>query len=334
MLSSRSLTEMKATRERPGLPACTAWSAKSPGSVRAGALRRPKDSTDTGMKGRAEDTCRHAHHLDHWRRPGQWPRIFSRSAPSVGCSRRVDDGTSPTISQRGKINRTSPRALGPTRGGTSRGSGERTRATGPREGAGLSGGAEAATGASGMSTGGAGGRASRMKESAGVGEEVGRKRKSGFAIDPYTFTERDRRKGLPTRNKLGATSHTHRPIRTPKAVQAGGPGLSRPAFISGALRELSDALCRGNASLCRSGAHVTMRASSRTRCTGLPSPLPSWFGPVLSPVCGFCVLGSALLCAASPCLCRVYAVAPSSLSGWQLFLSSLSVKVYTSNPPI
>jgi hypothetical protein len=49
-----------------------------------------------------------------------------------------------------------------------------------------------------------------------------------------------------------------------KVVQAGRPGLSRATFIAGALRELSVARCRCNASLCRSGAHVTMRASGRT----------------------------------------------------------------------
>jgi hypothetical protein len=37
------------------------------------------------------------------------------------------------------------------------------------------------------------------------------------------------------------------------AVQAGGPGLSRDAFISGALRELGVDMCRGNASLGRPG---------------------------------------------------------------------------------
>jgi hypothetical protein len=53
------------------------------------------------------------------------------------------------------------------------------------------------------------------------------------------------------------------------AVQAGGPGLSRAAFISGALRERSVALCRGNASLCRSGAYVATRAAGRTPMRGL-----------------------------------------------------------------
>jgi hypothetical protein len=54
-----------------------------------------------------------------------------------------------------------------------------------------------------------------------------------------------------------------------QAVQAGRPGLSRAAFISWALRELSVALCRGNASLCLSSAYVATRASGRTPMRGL-----------------------------------------------------------------
>jgi hypothetical protein len=38
---------------------------------------------------------------------------------------------------------------------------------------------------------------------------------------------------------------------TDQAVQAGGPGVSRAAFISGALLELSVPLCQGNTSLCQ-----------------------------------------------------------------------------------
>jgi hypothetical protein len=48
-----------------------------------------------------------------------------------------------------------------------------------------------------------------------------------------------------------------------QAVQAGGPGLSRAAFISGALWELSVALCRGNASLGWSGLYALTRVSGR-----------------------------------------------------------------------
>jgi hypothetical protein len=43
------------------------------------------------------------------------------------------------------------------------------------------------------------------------------------------------------------------------AVQVGGSGLSRDAFNSGALRELGVALCRGNASLDRSGLYNLTR---------------------------------------------------------------------------
>jgi hypothetical protein len=55
-------------------------------------------------------------------------------------------------------------------------------------------------------------------------------------------------------------------------VQAGGPGLSRAAFIKEALREPSVALCRGNASLCRSGAYVATRAAGRIQMRGLARP--------------------------------------------------------------
>jgi hypothetical protein len=57
-----------------------------------------------------------------------------------------------------------------------------------------------------------------------------------------------------------------------QAVQAGGPGLSRATFISGALWELSVALCRDNASLCRSGAYVATRAAGWTPMRGLARP--------------------------------------------------------------
>jgi hypothetical protein len=46
---------------REARPASLHGSAKSPSSVRARAPRRPKDSTDIGTKGRAEDTCLGVH---------------------------------------------------------------------------------------------------------------------------------------------------------------------------------------------------------------------------------------------------------------------------------
>jgi hypothetical protein len=58
-----------------------------------------------------------------------------------------------------------------------------------------------------------------------------------------------------------------------QAVQAGGPGLSRAAFVSGALWELSDALCWCNASLCWSGACVATRAAGQNLMRGLARPL-------------------------------------------------------------
>jgi hypothetical protein len=80
-LSSRSAPEMKAARERPGPPACTPWSAGLPSSIRAGAPRRPKDSTNIGTKGRAEDTCRHAHRLEATQVAAANPGV--RAAPSA-----------------------------------------------------------------------------------------------------------------------------------------------------------------------------------------------------------------------------------------------------------
>jgi hypothetical protein len=62
-----------------------------------------------------------------------------------------------------------------------------------------------------------------------------------------------------------------------QAVQAGGSGLSRATFISGALWELRVALCRGNASLCRSSAYVTTRAAGRTPMRGT-IPAFGWDG--------------------------------------------------------
>jgi hypothetical protein len=69
--------------------------------------------------------------------------------------------------------------------------------------------------------------------------------------------------------RLGAPALTLLGDLADQAVQAGGPGLSRAALISGALRELSVALCRGNAPLCRSGAYVATRASGRAPMRGL-----------------------------------------------------------------
>jgi hypothetical protein len=57
-----------------------------------------------------------------------------------------------------------------------------------------------------------------------------------------------------------------------QAAQAGVPGLSRAAFILGALQELSVAFCWGNVSMCRSGAYVAMRASGRSLIRGLAGP--------------------------------------------------------------
>jgi hypothetical protein len=98
--------------------------------------------------------------------------------------------------------------------------------------------------------------------------------------------------------RLGAPALTLLGDLAGQAVQAGGPGPTRVAFISGALRDLSVALCRGNASLCRSGAYVATHAAGQTPMPGLARPPRRLFRPVSRPVCGFGVSGSASLCVA------------------------------------
>jgi hypothetical protein len=83
--------------------------------------------------------------------------------------------------------------------------------------------------------------------------------------------------------RLGAPALTLLRDLANQAVQAGGPGLSRAAFTSGALRELSVALCRGNASLCRSGAYVATRAAGHTPMRGFARPLPEVVEACLAP---------------------------------------------------
>jgi hypothetical protein len=72
--------------------------------------------------------------------------------------------------------------------------------------------------------------------------------------------------------RLGAPALTLLGDLADQTVQAGEPGLSRAAFISGAFRELSVALCRSNAPLCRSGAYVATRAAGWTPMRGLAQP--------------------------------------------------------------
>jgi hypothetical protein len=72
--------------------------------------------------------------------------------------------------------------------------------------------------------------------------------------------------------RLGAPALTLLGDLADQAVQAGGPGLSRVAFVSKALLKLSVALCQGNASLCRSGAYVATRAPGWTPMRGLARP--------------------------------------------------------------
>jgi hypothetical protein len=110
---------MKAARERPGPPACTAWSAKSPSSVRAGAPRRPKDSTDIGTKGRAEDTCRYARCLEASRAAAANPGVRAVPPAKEAAAGWMTE-TSPTKLAR-EHEHDIPRAPGPRGGGTPRG---------------------------------------------------------------------------------------------------------------------------------------------------------------------------------------------------------------------
>jgi hypothetical protein len=100
--------------------------------------------------------------------------------------------------------------------------------------------------------------------------------------------------------RLGAPALTLLTDLADQAVQAGGPGLSRAAFISGALRELSVALCRGSASLCRLGAYVATRAAGQTPMRGLARPSAEVVKACLAPRLwvGLWVFGSASLCVA------------------------------------
>jgi hypothetical protein len=81
-----------------------------------------------------------------------------------------------------------------------------------------------------------------------------------------------RSRSSPSVLHLGAPALTLFGDLAEQAVQAGGPGLSLAAFISGALRELSVALGQGNASLYRSSAYVATRAAGRTPMRGLARP--------------------------------------------------------------
>jgi hypothetical protein len=110
-------------------------------------------------------------------------------------------------------------------------------------------------------------------------------------------------------------------------VTDGGPGLSRAAFVSGALRERC--LCRGNASLCRSGAYVETRAADRTPVRGLARPSTEVVGACFAPrmwvflfLFDLCLRCMALLCGV---LVQLHlALFPAGGP----FLPSLSVNLY------
>jgi hypothetical protein len=83
------------------------------------------------------------------------------------------------------------------------------------------------------------------------------------------------------------------------AVQAGGPGLSHYAFISGAHWELSVALCRGNTSLCSPGLYAAAAASGLARFVRSLGPRPTWLscaedGCMFPCPCSACLCGAGL----------------------------------------
>jgi hypothetical protein len=174
---------------RPASLLPVAWSAKSPSSVRAGAPRCPKDSTDIGTKGRAEDTCRYARRLEASQAASANPGVRAAPTAKEAAAWWMTE-TSPTTSQRGNTNMTSPRAPGPRGGGTPRGSGD--WAPGPGEGAESAGSVKAAAGASAGASGTSTGRPETQppEEEASAGsaggkaggeERAGKKRKGGSA---------------------------------------------------------------------------------------------------------------------------------------------------------
>jgi hypothetical protein len=99
-----------------------------------------------------------------------------------------------------------------------------------------------------------------------------------------------------------------------QAVQAGGPGPSQAVFISGALRELSVALCRGNDPCLCLAIMLRREPLAGPRCAALPGPRLKWFRPALTPCVGlgFLVWLRFALCRLT--LWRVCAIAPSFVS--------------------
>jgi hypothetical protein len=96
--------------------------------------------------------------------------------------------------------------------------------------------------------------------------------------------------------RLGASALTLLGDLAYQAVQAGGPGLSRAAFISG--RSGSLALPLAGATHPYVGRARTSRRVplAGLRCAVSPGPRLRLFRPVPRPVCGFGVFGSASLC--------------------------------------
>jgi hypothetical protein len=103
---------------------------------------------------------------------------------------------------------------------------------------------------------------------------------SGLPFVPLSV-ESIRRLGAPALSLLRSLAY--------HAVQAGGPGLSQEAVISGALPELGVALCRVNA-LWAGPACITLLGSlAEPRCAASLVPRPRW-----SEIVSGCLFGGRL----------------------------------------
>jgi hypothetical protein len=119
--------------------------------------------------------------------------------------------------------------------------------------------------------------------------------------------------------RLGALALSLLRSLADQAVQAGGSGLSRDAFIFGVLWELAVALCRGSASLRWSGLYHLTLISSRAPLRGLSCPRPRWSENVRG-----CLFGSRLGCHVLECLDPVWLLSRASVACVACVCSSLA----------
>jgi hypothetical protein len=140
----------------------------------------------------------------------------------------------------------------------------------------------------------AGGAARTPKFAAAVGTPPSGERIGRCHPPCSTFRSRSSpRLGAPALTLLGNLAD--QAVNMHQAEHADRPGLSRAAFIAGALWELSVARCRATRP-CVTRARTSRRGPLAVpQFAVLPSPLPRWLRPVLRLVCGFGVFGSTSL---------------------------------------